>query len=132
MKLTFDLWERNTYDTKDIKVKTFDGIENYIFRPDQTEFTEILLGADNTSLYIRGNGEQYLLSFNADKNNFELQNDDIQPDHTEKIELKIKGELKTYSTRKVLTIEQALKSAQYFEFRDKGVPQKWKKTKNNS
>lgn len=128
MKLTFDRWERNSYDTKDIKVKNFDDIENYIIRLDETEFTEILLEEDNTSLYIRGNGEQYLISFNVDKNNFELENDEILLDPTEEIELTIKGELKTYSIRKILTIEQALKSAQYyFEFKDKDVSQKWKR-----
>ncbi|AIL45359.1 MULTISPECIES: hypothetical protein [Elizabethkingia] len=131
MKLTFDRWERNTYDTKVIDEKKFHDIENYIIRLDGMEFTEILLEEDNTSLYICGNGEQYIISFNTGKSNFDLENNENRHTSTKKIELMIRKELNTYSARKVLAIEDALKAAEYyFKFKDKDTSLKWKEIKN--
>ena len=131
MKLTFDRWERNTYDTKVIDEKKFHDIENYIIRLDGMEFTEILLEEDNTSLYICGNGEQYIISFNTGKSNFDLENNENRHTSTKKIELMIRKELNTYSARKVLAIEDALKAAEYyFEFKDKDTSLKWKEIKS--
>ena len=72
MKLTFDRWERNTYDTKVIDEKKFHEIENYIIRLDGMEFTEVLLEEDNTSLYICGNGEQYIIVNSVENDQFIL------------------------------------------------------------
>ena len=131
MKLTFDRWERNTYETKVIDEKKFHDIENYIIRLDGMEFTEVLLEEDNTSLYICGNGEQYIISFNTGKSNFDLENNENRHTSTKKIELMIRKELNTYSARKVLAIEDALKAAEYyFKFKDKDTSLKWKEIKN--
>ncbi|ATL42174.1 MULTISPECIES: hypothetical protein [Elizabethkingia] len=133
MKLTFDRWGRNAYETRAIMVKKFHEIENYIIRLDEMEFTEILLEEDNTSLHIKGNGEQYIISFNTDKYNFDLENDEVPNNSTKKIELTIRRELKTYLFRKILTVECALKVARYyFEFKDKDDSLKWKGTKNEN
>ncbi|MDV3776728.1 hypothetical protein CMU25_12270, partial [Elizabethkingia anophelis] len=111
--------------------KKFHEIENYIIRLDGTEFTEILLEEDNTSLYICGNGEQYIISFNTGKSNFDLENNENRHTSAKKIELMIRKELNTYSARKVLAIEDALRAAEYyFEFKDKDTSLKWKEVKN--
>jgi len=97
------------------------------------EFAEVLLEDDKTSLYINGNGEEYIISFNTGEDKFDLENDEVLHSSTEKIELTIKRELKTYLARKVLTMDHALKAARYyFEFKDKDDSLNWKEIKNEN